>query len=563
MSFPELKLRWMLHVLTLLALLSPLANPLVLDRPEAVSAAPLPESEPFIAWIDLFRVWVTFPNASSRARLDALEVVVLEETGTRALILADAVQLETLARLRFRPEAADDMGMLIQHHADTAPAIAESIQPLLAQAQAARALRTDTGFDAGRTLSTRDALALQRAQTDLRATLHSLTVAQQADIMAMTSLDSDGDGLTDTEEYWWCTDPLNPDTKGDGVSDGDAVAALMAWMHNELPGPPASGTPFLGWPMVPGDGQFNPNCVDQDKDSVPDLAERWMLGLNPNRESTSRDKFDDGQKLFGITAWGWGALPRTEDTGIIFAEMPSWVKAPGNHPLVAAYPVPEIDVVPSSLRMETVTIVTAGHTISQGEERSYSTSQTIGQSNSVANTITWNEWEEASEAIQRPLSYANIASNPPNPIPHPTPAPNEKSAFQTESRQSVYTIPPECLEVEYQAGVELGAHVEASLVFGGGFNGSESRGVNYKANSAWTEYRCRSYMKQQGIDIEMGSPFSPTILINGFQGLQNAYLQSGQMIASRLYEIGNILRAPVSISTQTKGRSWGGAQTNT
>ncbi len=35
------------------------------------------------------------------------------------------------------------------------------------------------------------------------------------------SLDSDSDGLKDWEEALWGTDPHNPDTDGDGVSDGD------------------------------------------------------------------------------------------------------------------------------------------------------------------------------------------------------------------------------------------------------------------------------------------------------------------------------------------------------
>jgi arylsulfatase A len=37
------------------------------------------------------------------------------------------------------------------------------------------------------------------------------------------ALDFDGDGLTNLEEYRAGTDPLNPDTDGDGVSDGDEV----------------------------------------------------------------------------------------------------------------------------------------------------------------------------------------------------------------------------------------------------------------------------------------------------------------------------------------------------
>jgi len=64
-----------------------------------------------------------------------------------------------------------------------------------------------------------------------------------------------------------------------------------------------------------------PTCRDGDADGVPDMAERWDLGLNMNAESTDRDKFDDGQELFGSTEWGRGALPRVTD--YIFAEMPT------------------------------------------------------------------------------------------------------------------------------------------------------------------------------------------------------------------------------------------------
>ena len=130
-----------------------------------------------------------------------------------------------------------------------------------------------------------------------------------------------------------------------------------------------------------------------------------------NQESTDRDKYDDGQELFGLTYCtgqggfcSYGLLPRNADWGVITAGMPSWVRRPGNHPLVAAYPVPEIDVVPSSLHVEAVTTITTDHVITTGEEHSYSTAVTEGKSTAVADTVTWNNWEEVSHSLESPVS---------------------------------------------------------------------------------------------------------------------------------------------------------------
>ena len=293
-----------------------------------------------------YRTHVAFPNAHARTRLKGLGAKVLWESAAEALVLADEEQLEVLARLRFQPRQSDSLAELVR-------------------------------------LS---GLTLHRG----------LSLSQVA---LLSSVDDDGDGLTDTEEAWWGTDPLCSDSDGDGTTDKAEVDALREWIGNRRAGPPASGKPFQGWPPQT-DSVCDVNrhfpVPDDDRDGVPDLAERWMLGLNMNRESTDRDKFDDGQELFGTTKWAWGALPRAEDTGIIFAEMPGWVKAPGNHPLVAAFPVPEVDVVQSSLHVEAVTTVTTDHTIGEGTERSYSTAKTEGTSTSVANSRTWNEWEESS-----------------------------------------------------------------------------------------------------------------------------------------------------------------------
>jgi len=127
-------------------------------------------------------------------------------------------------------------------------------------------------------------------------------------------------------------------------------------------------------------------------------------------ESTDRDKFDDGQEVFGVTycpggdlSCGYGDLPRSSDSGYVGSTLPAWVKAPGNHPLVAAFPIPEIDVVPSSFHVQVVTTVTTDHVITSGTEESYSTSTTEGTSTSVADTVTWNEWQEVSKSLSQKL----------------------------------------------------------------------------------------------------------------------------------------------------------------
>ncbi len=282
-----------------------------------------------------FRARVTLRDGPARERLVSLGVTATSIDGDEALVLADENQLETLARLNYHPRDVSALASLL-------------------------------------------------AQDGVQAQAVTL-----AEVGALTAVDDDADGLTNTEESWWGTDALNPDSDGDGVQDGAEVEALLAWLHNERDSFPASGRPFLGWPDETHDADF---------DGVPDLAEIWVLGLSTNRESTDRDKFDDGQELFGLARWDWGALPRAEDTGYVFAEMPSWVEAPGDHPLVGAFPIPEVDVVPSSLQVETVTTVTTDHVITEGTEKTYSTATTEGASTGHANTRTWNEWQELSVA---------------------------------------------------------------------------------------------------------------------------------------------------------------------
>lgn len=58
--------------------------------------------------------------------------------------------------------------------------------------------------------------------------------------------------------------------------------------------------------------------------------------------------------------------------------------------------------------MESVTTITTDHTISSGTEKSYSTAKTEGTSTSLADTVTWNNWEEVSESLQQRIASSNI-----------------------------------------------------------------------------------------------------------------------------------------------------------
>ena len=329
----------------------------------------------------LLRTRISVHTPAQWRDLDRLGAVTLAKGDDWAQLLVDDQQLATLARWRYSPEVTDTLTTL----AGANPALAAGFATLLQReavlsAQLAQASAVDA--------------AAQRAELH---TLMQAVSAQQIEALAQAaSVDTDGDGLTDDQEGWWCTDPAKADTDFDGRSDGTEINAVKAWMNNERVAPPG-GTPWTDWP-------FGSTCPDKDFDSVPNLAETRELGLNADLESTDRDQFDDGQELFGTTkcpgsatACGYGSLPPANTAGIVlFPEMPGWVRAPGNHPLAAGLPLIKIDVDNANLKITTVTEVTTDRVITSGTEKSYSTAKTEGTSTSVANTTTWEEWQEIS-----------------------------------------------------------------------------------------------------------------------------------------------------------------------
>ncbi len=120
----------------------------------------------------LFRTTVTVDNPSRRARLDALGVIVLSggaaarEQGSggaevsspaplppsapaQIVVLADAAQLEALARLRFEPRATDDADALVAAHAQGHPALAAAWGELRQRMGTNKRMRADKRMGSG------------------------------------------------------------------------------------------------------------------------------------------------------------------------------------------------------------------------------------------------------------------------------------------------------------------------------------------------------------------------------------------------------------------------------
>ncbi|MFH2040327.1 MAG: hypothetical protein ABIJ65_12930, partial [Chloroflexota bacterium] len=346
---------------------TPLFNPTV-DLNKAAGEITLDFTQAGVG--TLFRAHVLLKNPSDLARLQGWGIEILTHDDTAAFVQVNKKDLEKLARLGFEPSQIDSINYLLTIYT---------------------ALMGE-GYADG-----------------------STSVSGPEFLMSLSDVDSDSDGLTDTEESWWCTDPQDNNSDFSGVptltdpNDGDEVSAI-------LKGIKAYGPPFEMWP------NFKPyhasgTCQDGDFDGAPDNAELYMLGTSPLRESSDLDKFDDGQELFGVTfcpaasgPCGYGILPRAEDAAFVSANLPAWVKAPGDSPFVAAFPQPEVEVVPSSINMTAATIITTTRTITEGEEHTYGTASTTGSSTSLAETETWNNWQSVAKTTRTNLSNLSFFS---------------------------------------------------------------------------------------------------------------------------------------------------------
>ena len=111
----------------------------------------------------------------------------------------------------------------------------------------------------------------------------------QAGDQSQATDDPDHDGLNNLQEYQAGTDPHNPDTDGDGLSDGDEVNTYMTNPVN---------------PDTDGDGlsdgdevnkyHTDPLNWDTDGDNLSDGQEVLVYGSNPLLASTAGNGYTDG-----------------------------------------------------------------------------------------------------------------------------------------------------------------------------------------------------------------------------------------------------------------------------
>lgn len=130
-------------------------------------------------------------------------------------------------------------------------------------------------------------------------------------------IDTDNDGLTDSEEVLHGTNPSNPDTDGDGIYDGSEVAndtnpnkadtdddglsdkeELLTWTD-----PIKADTDSDG--LLDGEEVLtygtNPLAEDTDADGLHDSTEVWVYGTNPLEWDTDADGVSDYEEVINGT----------------------------------------------------------------------------------------------------------------------------------------------------------------------------------------------------------------------------------------------------------------------
>ena len=117
----------------------------------------------------------------------------------------------------------------------------------------------------------------------------------------LAATDSDGDGLTNLQEYQRGTDPHLADTDGDGLSDGAEVTLGTNPISSD-----SDGDGLSDYAEVNAAIPSNPNLADSDGDGVSDKDE-LRLGTDPNYNPTNSPTFTSYIPLFrsSPSRWEW------------------------------------------------------------------------------------------------------------------------------------------------------------------------------------------------------------------------------------------------------------------
>ena len=571
--------RFSLSFVSLITVLALVLNPLsavAAPQTRLVAAVPIAASATSVPDSGLIRTTVTLRQSTDRDRLLKLGVTILSKSAGRLTLLVDEEQMETLARLRFEPETSDDLGDLLLANASRQSWLGLALAPLVQQSLATKKrIQLDAASQAA-------------ALADLRLAVGKLSPELKAGLAGAISNDSDGDGLTNTEESWWCTDPMNQNSDGDaqGYKDGQEVHALLdftlprsvRWGYGAPFGPPNAWPDFNNRDGNPA----TPSCNDGDYDTIPDYAEAYMVGTRVPEESTDHDKFDDGQELFGATfcpggelSCGYGAYPRVEYWNYIKASMPDWVLPPGDNPFVAAFPVPEVFVTPSSWKVARVTTITTAQGQMTQVEKNYQTTATRGQSTSVADTVMWNNWEEVSEAVETPLSPGAPAAEPKSPALAVLPliligiatgggiaatvgAGASAISAATDVIQTQHMLNDHTGEDTVQELIKMNKH-SADLVEGVRTTNDRLAAVNATLDDGFQGVQDSLNIGFEGVEGALNNGLAT--MAGSLDGVHYAIDQQGKLLARGLYDISYQLSRPRLTETRTDGRSWGGSQT--
>lgn len=201
-----------------------------------------------------------------------------------------------------------------------------------------------------------------------------------AALVAASPLDSDRDGLPDEVEARFRallgTDPASADSDGDGVDDAAEVFGA-GWLYLRTGG--AAGALGTAVRAGPADDPAIPHealTADSDGDEVPDYLEfagyrfDWAVSgfvldpagarTDPTQFSTDQDAYSDGMEVSGI--------------GMDVA-----VQAPGDDPLVPAYPDISVELTGYTVTLNTPVTTTTGGAIDEGSTWSRSVEQTHAQ----------------------------------------------------------------------------------------------------------------------------------------------------------------------------------------